>query len=96
VQTGIQRWGDSLGLRIPRSFAHEAGEAADVPIGRRAHADRAWPTTKLSEVLGSEMPTASGVAAVFRFSVSLQRRRCCTRHSARHRASGCCSWTCVT
>jgi antitoxin MazE len=28
VQTRIQRWGNSLGLRIPRSFAEEAGVAA--------------------------------------------------------------------
>jgi antitoxin MazE len=28
VQTRIQRWGNSLGLRIPRSFAKEAGVEA--------------------------------------------------------------------
>lgn len=28
MQTKIQRWGNSLGLRIPRSFAEEAGVAA--------------------------------------------------------------------
>jgi antitoxin MazE len=28
VQTKIQRWGNSLGLRIPRSFAEEAGVEA--------------------------------------------------------------------
>jgi antitoxin MazE len=28
VQTRIQRWGNSLGLRIPRSFAQEAGVGA--------------------------------------------------------------------
>jgi antitoxin MazE len=28
VQTKIQRWGNSLGLRIPRSFAEEAGVGA--------------------------------------------------------------------
>jgi antitoxin MazE len=28
VQTKIQRWGNSLGLRIPRSFAREAGVGA--------------------------------------------------------------------
>jgi antitoxin MazE len=28
VQTKIQRWGNSLGLRIPRSFAKEAGVRA--------------------------------------------------------------------
>jgi antitoxin MazE len=28
VQTKIQKWGNSLGLRIPRSFAEEAGVGA--------------------------------------------------------------------
>lgn len=28
VQTRIQKWGNSLGLRIPRSFAQEAGVGA--------------------------------------------------------------------
>lgn len=28
MQTRIQRWGNSLGLRIPRSFAEEAGVEA--------------------------------------------------------------------
>lgn len=28
MQTKIQRWGNSLGLRIPRSFAQEAGVGA--------------------------------------------------------------------
>jgi antitoxin MazE len=28
VQTKIQRWGNSLGLRIPRSLAEEAGVGA--------------------------------------------------------------------
>ena len=28
MQTKIQRWGNSLGLRIPRSFAEEAGVIA--------------------------------------------------------------------
>jgi antitoxin MazE len=28
MQTKIQRWGNSLGLRIPRSFAKEAGVEA--------------------------------------------------------------------
>jgi antitoxin MazE len=28
MQTKIQRWGNSLGLRIPRSFAEEAGVEA--------------------------------------------------------------------
>ncbi len=28
MQTKIQRWGNSLGLRIPRSFAAEAGVGA--------------------------------------------------------------------
>lgn len=28
MQTKIQKWGNSLGLRIPRSFAQEAGVGA--------------------------------------------------------------------
>ena len=28
MQTRIQKWGNSLGLRIPRSFAQEAGVSA--------------------------------------------------------------------
>lgn len=28
MQTKIQRWGNSLGLRIPRAFAEEAGVGA--------------------------------------------------------------------
>ncbi len=28
MQTKIQRWGNSLGLRIPRSFAQESGVGA--------------------------------------------------------------------
>jgi antitoxin MazE len=28
MQTRIQRWGNSLGLRIPRAFAEEAGVVA--------------------------------------------------------------------
>ena len=28
MQTRIQRWGNSLGLRIPRAFAEEAGVGA--------------------------------------------------------------------
>lgn len=28
MQTKIQKWGNSLGLRIPRSFAEEAGVGA--------------------------------------------------------------------
>ena len=28
MQTRIQKWGNSLGLRIPRSFARESGVAA--------------------------------------------------------------------
>jgi len=36
VQTKIQKWGNSLGLRIPRSFAHEAqveaGAAVDLSV----------------------------------------------------------------
>ncbi len=36
MQTRIQKWGNSLGLRIPRSFAHEtgvqAGSAVDLSV----------------------------------------------------------------
>ncbi len=32
VQTKIQKWGNSLGLRIPRSFAQEAGVAAGCEV----------------------------------------------------------------
>lgn len=37
MQTKIQKWGNSLGLRIPRSFAKEAGVAAgsDVDLSVR-------------------------------------------------------------
>jgi antitoxin MazE len=28
VQTKVQKWGNSLGLRIPKSFAEQAGVAA--------------------------------------------------------------------
>jgi antitoxin MazE len=37
VRTKIQKWGNSLGLRIPRSFAAEAGVAAgsDVDLSIR-------------------------------------------------------------
>jgi len=32
VQTKIQKWGNSLGLRIPRAFAEEAGVGAGVDV----------------------------------------------------------------
>jgi len=32
VQTKIQKWGNSLGLRIPRAFAEEAGVGAGVEV----------------------------------------------------------------
>jgi antitoxin MazE len=32
VQTKIQRWGNSLGLRIPRAFAEEAGVEAGAEV----------------------------------------------------------------
>jgi len=37
VQTKIQRWGNSLGLRIPRSFAEEAGVAAGSEVDLSVH-----------------------------------------------------------
>ena len=32
MQTKIQKWGNSLGLRIPRAFAEEAGVGAGVEV----------------------------------------------------------------
>jgi antitoxin MazE len=32
MKTQIQKWGNSLALRIPRSFAQEMGLAHDVPV----------------------------------------------------------------
>ena len=32
MQTRIQKWGNSLALRIPKSFALEAGFAQDSPV----------------------------------------------------------------
>jgi antitoxin MazE len=32
VQTKIQKWGNSLGLRIPRAFAEEAGVEAGAEV----------------------------------------------------------------
>ena len=32
MRTRIQKWGNSLALRIPKAFAQEAGFARDVPI----------------------------------------------------------------
>ena len=32
MQTKIQKWGNSLGLRIPRAFAEEAGVDAGVEV----------------------------------------------------------------
>lgn len=32
MQTKIQRWGNSLGLRIPRAFAEEAGVEAGAEV----------------------------------------------------------------
>ena len=58
MQTKIQRWGNSLGLRIPRSFAAEAGVEAgsqvdlsvrDGDLVVRAAKRR---TCRLSELLG--------------------------------------------
>lgn len=37
MQTKIQRWGNSLGLRIPRSFAEEAGVAAGSEVDLSVH-----------------------------------------------------------
>ena len=32
MKTRIQKWGNSLALRIPKAFATEAGLAVDVPV----------------------------------------------------------------
>ena len=32
MQTRVQKWGNSLALRIPKSFAAEAGLKADAPV----------------------------------------------------------------
>lgn len=32
MKTRVQKWGNSLALRIPKSFAAEAGLAEDVPV----------------------------------------------------------------
>lgn len=37
MQTKIQRWGNSLGLRIPRSFALEAGVEAGSAVDLSVH-----------------------------------------------------------
>lgn len=32
MKTRVQKWGNSLALRIPKSFAEEAGLAEDAPV----------------------------------------------------------------
>lgn len=32
MRTRVQRWGNSLAVRIPKSFAQEAGLMADTPV----------------------------------------------------------------
>lgn len=32
MKTRVQKWGNSLALRIPKSFAAEAGLCADAPV----------------------------------------------------------------
>jgi antitoxin MazE len=32
MQTRVQKWGNSLALRIPKSFAEEAGLRPDAPV----------------------------------------------------------------
>jgi antitoxin MazE len=56
MQTKIQRWGNSLGLRIPRSLAEEAGVEAgsEVDLSMRGGALIVRParrTYRLSELL---------------------------------------------
>ncbi len=38
--TKIQKWGNSLGLRIPRSFARDAGVDAGSPVDISIEGDR--------------------------------------------------------
>ena len=35
MKTRVQRWGNSLALRIPKSFAEEVGLTADSPVDLR-------------------------------------------------------------
>ncbi len=57
MQTKIQRWGNSLGLRIPRSFAEEAGVGAGSQVdlsvrdGELVVRAARRPTYRLSELL---------------------------------------------
>jgi len=50
METRIQKWGNSLGLRIPKSFAEEAkveeGSAVDISVRRGALVVRALPPRK--------------------------------------------------
>ena len=32
METRVRRWGNSLGVRIPKAFAHEAGLQENAPI----------------------------------------------------------------
>jgi len=63
MQTKIQRWGNSLGLRIPRSFAEEAGVEAgsevdlsvrDGDLVVRAAKRRAYRLSELLEKVTAE------------------------------------------
>jgi len=63
MQTKIQRWGNSLGLRIPRSFAEEAGVEAgsqvdlsvrDGDLVVRATKRRAYRLSELLEKVTSK------------------------------------------
>jgi antitoxin MazE len=33
IKTRVQKWGNSLALRIPKSFADQAGFSEDCPVG---------------------------------------------------------------
>jgi antitoxin MazE len=63
MQTKIQRWGNSLGVRIPRSFAKEAGVEAgsevdlsvrDGDLVVRAAKRRAYRLSELLEKVTAE------------------------------------------
>lgn len=63
MQTKIQRWGNSLGLRIPKSFAQEAGVHAgsDVDLtvegGRLIVSPAGRPKYQLADLLSGVTST---------------------------------------
>ena len=57
MKTRVQRWGNSLAVRIPKSFATEVGLEADTPVELRLHQGKlilepaAPPAPTLDELL---------------------------------------------